>query len=173
MSNPATPLDNKEAIAQMGQELRTSMSFLLSEFVRPTMLQTQANAQAIAETQAICDSNARSIQAEGEKVRALRESVEILRKVGDDVAAETSTHESRIAGNEKRFQNLLAEAREDRKQSDARFKEIAQRMDEERKQSDERFQAMQENIQRLLLEIRSTNGEVKQLGDRVTNLEAG
>jgi hypothetical protein len=33
------------------------------------------------------------------------------------------------------------------------------------------FNAQQEIIQRLLLEIRSTNGEVKQLGDRVETLE--
>lgn len=149
MANPATPLDNRAAIAQMGQELRDSMSFLLTEFVRPTMLQTQANAQALAETRAICDSNARSIAAQ-------RESVDILRSVVDDTAAETAPHESRISDNEQRFQNMLAEAREDRKRLDRALDELA---------------AQREAMRSLLSALATTNGRADRVEGRLDNLE--
>jgi len=170
MAAPANPLDNKEAISQMGKELRESMSFLLGEFVRPTMLQTKANAEAIdrisegwEETQAIVQSNARAIAAEGDRVRELRESVEVLYKSSDDTAAETSTHEERIAANEQRFETLLAEARADREA----FKAELQTMREE---SDRRFDAQMTEIRALgeqnralLSALATTNSRVDQL----------
>lgn len=69
--------------------------------------------------------------------------VENVARLADEASSE----------NEQRFETLLAEARADRAEWQANFK------------------AQQEIIQRLLLEVRSTNVEVKQIGDRVTNLE--
>ena len=126
MTEPATPLDNKEAIAQMGEELRSTISLLITEFVRPTMLQTQANAQAI------------------DRLTAQLDRTESITRIADETSSE----------NEQRFEVLLSEFRD------------------EKQRSDERFQAMQENIQRLFLEVRSTNVAVSGLSDRVESLEA-
>ncbi len=163
MRTPATPLDNQAAIAQMGIELRSSIGLLIDEFVRP-------NAIALAETRAICDSNARSIEAEGVKVRELRESVELLRSVADDAAGEVAEVEPRISENEQRFQNLLDEAREDRRRSDERFAEMDRDLAEQRRLSDERFNAMLQEIRAigeqnraLLSALATTNGRVDSL----------
>ena len=157
MSNqPATPLDNKAAIAQMGLELRSSIGLLINEFVRP-------NAVALAETRAICDSNARTIEAEGVLVRELRESVEVLSNVADDTALDVDRDDERISENEQRFQNLLSEAREDRRRSDERF-------EEQRRLSDQRFNAVMNEIRALgeqnralLSALATTNGRVDSL----------
>jgi hypothetical protein len=64
MSNPATPLDNQAAITQINH----SINFLITEFLRPTALQTQANAVAIDN---------------------LTAGLQITRQVVDDVAVES------------------------------------------------------------------------------------
>ena len=152
MTDAASPLDNKEAIAQMGQELRESMNFLLSEFIRPTMRQAYENTQAISQIAAIAESNARSIAAEGDRVRELRESVEILRDVADDTATETAPHESRISENESRFDVLLAESRAERQEYAQRFDAMQQEI-----------RALGEQNRALLSALASTNGRVDTL----------
>ena len=159
MTDAANPLDNKEAIAQMGRELRESMSFLLSEFIRPTMQQAYSNTQTIGQladnlsrTEAIADSNARAIEAEGEQIRELRESVEVLRDVADDTADETAPHESRISENERRFETLLAESRAERR-------EYAQRFDAMQAE----IRALGEQNRALLSALANTNGRVDSL----------
>lgn len=77
MTEPATPLTNQEAIAQ----LHRSMNFLIINLIQPSLRQAAANASDIAEIN-------RAIAAEGEQVRRLRESVEILRESADDAATE-------------------------------------------------------------------------------------
>jgi hypothetical protein len=150
MSKPATPLDNQAAIAQ----INNSINFLITEFLRPTALQTQANAQAIDR---------------------LTADLQITRQVVDDLAAESLADGRRSANNSANIENLLAESRQDRRRSDERFAEERrlsdERFAEERRLSGERFAAQQEILQRLLLELRSTNGAVAGLGDRMDNLE--
>ncbi|MGB3788652.1 MAG: hypothetical protein WA949_11625 [Phormidesmis sp.] len=164
MSNqPATPLDNKAAIAQMGLELRSSIGLLINEFVRPNAVAIAETRQALEVTRAICDSNARSIEAESILVRELRESVEVLNDVADDTALDVDRDDERISENEQRFQNLLSEAREDRRRSDERF-------EEQRRLSDQRFNAVMNEIRALgeqnralLSALATTNGRVDSL----------
>ena len=46
MTEPANPLDNQAAIAQ----INNAINFLISEFLRPTAQQSAANVQAITGT---------------------------------------------------------------------------------------------------------------------------
>ena len=153
------PLDQ---VRQSIVDLNNAMNVLFTDFVRPTTLQTQANAEAIAQiaenlsrAEAIAESNARSIAAEGDRVRELRESVELLRDVADDTAAETAPHESRISENESRFDILLAESRAERAEYAQRFDSMQQEI-----------RALGEQNRALLSALASTNG-------RVDNLERG
>jgi hypothetical protein len=156
MSKPATPLDNQAAIAQINQ----SINFIIAEIIRPTALQTQANAQAI-------DQLTADLQITRQAVGELTSDLQLTRQVVDDLAAESLADGRRSANNSANIENLLAESREDRRRSDERF--AAQQ--EDRRRSDERFAAQQEVLQRLLLEVRSTNGAVAGLSDRVDGLE--
>lgn len=97
MSNPATPLNNKEAITQLNQ----AMNLLVTELVRPTMLQTQANAQAIA------------------RLTAQIDRTENIARLADEVSSE----------NEQRFETLLAESRAERLENARKFDEMGQRID--------------------------------------------
>jgi predicted RNase H-like nuclease (RuvC/YqgF family) len=63
---------------------------------------------------------------------------------------------ARIDESNQRFDNLRQEAIADR----AEFRRQAET---DRQRSDQRFEAMQENIQRLFLELHSTNGRVDNL----------
>ena len=94
MSKPATPIDNKEAIAQ----LNAAMNLLVTDLVRPTMLQTQANARAI------------------DRLTAQIDRAENIARLSDEASSE----------NEQRFDILVAEAREDRRKSDERFEAMQQ-----------------------------------------------
>jgi hypothetical protein len=118
MSNPATPLDNQAAISQ----INNSINFLITEFLRPTALQTQANAVAIDN---------------------LTADLQITRQVVDDLATESLLDGRRSANNSANIENLLAESREDRRRSDERFAEERRLSDEhlaeEHRLSDERF----------------------------------
>jgi DNA repair exonuclease SbcCD ATPase subunit len=98
-----------------------------------------------------------------------------------------------IAESNKRFENLrneaIADRQEFRTQAEADRAEFRQQgeafrealeadrlsfreaLASDRAEWQTSFNAQQEIIQRLLLEIRSTNGEVNQLGDRVDSLE--
>lgn len=97
MSNPATPLDNQTAITQLNQ----AMNLLVTELVRPTMLQTQANAQAIA------------------RLTAQIDRTENIARLADEVSSE----------NEQRFETLLAESRAERLENARKFDEMGQRID--------------------------------------------
>lgn len=108
------------------ESLNQAMNLLVTDLIRPTMLQTQANVQAI------------------ERLTAQIDRTENIARLADEASSE----------NEQRFEILLSEVRE------------------ERRRSDERFQAMQENIQRLFLEVRSTNVAMNGLSDRVDRWEA-
>jgi hypothetical protein len=134
MSKPATPLDNQAAIAQ----INNSINFLITEFLRPTALQTQANAEAIA---------------------SLTADLRITRQVVDDLAAESLVDGRRSANNSANIENLLAESREDRRQSDERFDESTRRFDAQIAE----IRAQGEQIRALLSALATTNGRVDDL----------
>jgi chromosome segregation ATPase len=143
MSNqPATPLDNQSAIAQLNR----SLNFIVDEIVRPTAIRVEQTTANLDRLEAMVERSARSI--------------DLLRDVADDAAGEVAEAEPRISENEQRFQNLLDEAREDRRRSDERFAE-------QRRLSDERFNAVMDEIRALgeqnralLSALASTNGRV-------------
>ena len=178
------------------------------------------------ELKALCESNARSVQANSSAIAdlgrgmvqfreaadaftsELRSWVEIHNQISDDqgvdlVRMDTAdrAHDAQItalreAANADRqaFINQMNADRERsdqhfetvRQDSDQRFNELKQdsdqrfselkqdsdqRFSELKQDSDQRFAAQQEVLQRMLLEIRSTNGAVSGLSDRVENLE--
>lgn len=190
MSNPVTPLDNQAAIAQMGKELRATIGLLINEFIRP-------NSVALAETRAICDSNARSIAAEGDRVRELRESVEILRQSSDDTAAEASERDKTVNNHRAAITSLREAAITDRaefrkqaeadravfreemqaarEQSDSRFAAMTQKLDEQGNRLDralDELAAQRESMRALLSALATNQSAVASLGDRVDRLEA-
>jgi predicted RNase H-like nuclease (RuvC/YqgF family) len=72
-----------------------------------------------------------------------------------------------IADNQKRFDTLrresIADRTEFRTQAESDRAEFRRQIEEERRRSDLRFEAMQENIQRLFLEMTRTNHRVDNL----------
>lgn len=100
MSNPATPLDNKEAVAQISR----SINFLISNFLLPTARQTAANASAIAKT--------------NQGINQLKKSLEIQRDVSDDTAEETVILEHRANYSETAVEALRRDAIEDRNKAE-------------------------------------------------------
>ena len=56
-------------------------------------------------------------------------------------------------------------------ESNQRFEILRSEAIARQQRSDQRFEAIQENIQRLFLELHSTNGEMSRLSGRVDNLE--
>jgi predicted RNase H-like nuclease (RuvC/YqgF family) len=72
-----------------------------------------------------------------------------------------------IAHNQKRFDTLrresIADRTEFRSQAESDRAEFRRQIEEERRRSDLRFEAMQENIQRLFLEMTRTNHRVDDL----------
>ncbi len=56
-------------------------------------------------------------------------------------------------------------------ESNQRFEILRSEAIARQQRSDQRFEAIQENIQRLFLELHSTNGAVAGLSDRIDNLE--
>ena len=155
-SQPANPLDNAKAIAQWGKETRATIGLLIDQFIRPTAQQTLANSVSLAETRAICDSNARSIAAEGDKVRELRESVEILRKSSDDTAAEASERDKTVNNHSISITALREAAIADRT-------EFREALAADRAKSDERFEAMQRENAQQLAEIRALGEQTRAL----------
>ena len=101
----ATPLDNKEAIAQINR----SLNFLISNFLLPTSRQTAANAVAIAET--------------NRGITELKQSLEVQRDASDDTADETIALEKRASYSETAVEALRRDAIADRQQSRERFDE--------------------------------------------------
>ena len=140
--------------------------------------------------EAITESNARAITAYAEQQREFANrfdafiqrmdqqglQVTLIRDLTDDQAGEITYTQERTEDNELRVDALRADAIADRQSLREALKEERQRSDQRfetlQKESDQRFEAMQENIQRLLLEIRSTNGAIAGLNTRVNDLEA-
>ena len=134
-NQPATPLDNKAAIAQLNR----SLNFIVDEIVRPTAIRVEQTTANLDRLEAMVERSARSI--------------DVLKDVADDAAGEVADAEPRISENEQRFQNLLEEAREDRRRSDERFAE-------QRRLSDERFAELMAQNRALLSALANTNGRV-------------
>jgi hypothetical protein len=140
--------------------------------------------------EAITESNARAITAYAEQQKEFANrfdsfiqrmdqqglQVTLIRDLTDDQAGEITYTQERTDDNELRIDALRADAIADRQSFREALREESQRSDQRfealQKESDQRFEAMQENIQRLLLEIRSTNGAVAGLNTRVNDLEA-
>ncbi|MFK8186289.1 MAG: hypothetical protein AB8B99_23170 [Phormidesmis sp.] len=107
MSNPATPLNNRDAIEQINR----SINFLISNFLLPTARQTAANALAITETrEAIAETN--------QGIRDLRESLAIQRDASDDAADETVMLERRANYSETAVEALRRDAISDRRKAE-------------------------------------------------------
>lgn len=154
MTQPATPLNNRDSINALVSLIRS-------------------NAQAIASNSDNIAATREAINTTNAGIHELTKDVQLLRKVTDDVASESAATEATARNNSANIESLLSEARADRQRSDQRWEELKAEAQADRAQWQANFDAQQEVLQRLLLEIRSTNGELKQLGDRVTNLEAG
>jgi hypothetical protein len=117
--------------------------------------------------EAIADRLEFRSQADADR-QAFRDAIEADRARGDAERTE----------NARRFDLLTAQADADRARGDAERAENARRFDLLTAQADvdraewkASFDAQQEVIQRLLLEIRSSNGEISQLSNRVNDLE--
>ena len=109
-----------------------------------------ANAQAIAETRAITDSNARAIAANANAISELRITVtqqgeqmmqgisEVVEMVSDLAVQQDTRH----AESDQRFNNLLEDARADRQQADR-----------DRALNESEHRAFRETFQTLLAEV--------------------
>jgi chromosome segregation ATPase len=146
----------------------------------------EASLQATAN---ICGSNARAIQANGEQIGELRNTVDafiqklddeglrvtLVTQMADDMGGDVSYLESEKNRQDASIaalrEDAIADRAEFRTQAEADRQAFRESLESDRAEWRASFEAQQEIIQRLLLEIRSTNGEVRQLGDRVDNLE--
>jgi len=101
-------------------------------------------------------------------------SIEALRA---DAIADRQAFKAQADADREAFRKEMAEARTkadaDREAFRKEMAEARAKADEDRQRSDERFAAMQENIQRLFLEVRSTNVAVAGLSNQIDELEAG
>ena len=146
MTEPANPLDNKEAIAQTNR----AMNFLVTNLVQPALRQSATNAQAIAET--------------NRGIFALRDSLEAQREASDDTADETVELERRANYSEAAIEALRQEAIADRK---AFKKELAT----EREESARRFDAQMAEIRALGEQNRALLSALANTNGRIDNLE--
>lgn len=149
----------------------------------------ESNARAIAATNEgigelknTVDAFVRKLDDEGLKVSLNTQMIDD--GLGDVEAIEEKADANalRLNTNDRQIQSLIDGANSDRQafreQAEADRREFRDalsadraRAEADRAQWQLNFDAVQEVLQRLLLEIRSTNGEVKQLGDRVDTLE--
>jgi flagellar biosynthesis GTPase FlhF len=156
-----------------------------------------ANSDAIAELRA---AGLRTEESLNSFIQRVESWLEALQNVGDDQADDLANLTSNDAHLESLFNNLRGEAIADRlefrtqaeadrqafrdaleadrakSEADSQAFRDALEADRARSEADRAewrasFDAQQEVIQRLLLEIRSSNGEISQLSDRVDNLE--
>jgi hypothetical protein len=159
----------------------------LRAIVESTARATAANSDAISQnTSLIAELGAAGLRTE-ESLSRFAEHVdswlEALRNATDDQADEQSSRTDQI---ETLFNNLRGEAIADRlefrTQAEAdrqAFRDALEadraewraRADADRAEWQASFNAQQEVIQTLLLEIRSSNGEISQLSNRVNDLE--
>lgn len=185
MTNPANPLDNQAAIAQINQ----AINVIVSELIRPTAQQSVANAQQI-------ESNARAIQATNEGIGELTNTVDafirklddeglkvtLITEVADEIGGDVAYLERNVNRHDVSIdalrQDAIADRQAFREQAEADRQAFREALEADRQVSDQRFEesnrrfeAMQETLQRLFLEVRSTNGAVAGLGGRVDDLE--
>lgn len=97
------------------------------------------------ELKVLCESNARSTAANSDAITQTNANIsqlaQLIARAEQLKAQQVSDLQARQEASDQRFENLLAEAREDRK----------------------RIDAVQENIQRLLLELTQANGRIERL----------
>jgi predicted amino acid-binding ACT domain protein len=147
----------------------------------------QANAEGISELKNTISEFWRRVDEHGLQIR-------LINQIGDDQAGELAILLSSQADNDAQITALRQDAIADRlafreqSEADRQAFRDALEADRQKAETDRQafrealeadraewragFEAQQEVLQRLLLEIRSTNGEVKQLGERVSGLEA-
>ena len=164
MTDAANPLDNKYEIEQTKQ----LVSFIITNLLQPAVRQSAANAEAIAETN-------RAIAAEGEQVRQLRESVEVLRQSADDTASEAVELERDSRRQDVSITALREAAAEDRRtfreQAEADRQAFREEMQAERQENAQRFDAMQAEIRALGEQNRALLSALANTNGRVDNLE--
>ncbi len=140
---------------------------------------------SIEATAAICGSNARAIEATGEQIGELRNTVTafiqkldeeglrvtLVTEIADDMGGDVSYLESQVNRQDVSITALREAANADRQAWQANF-------DAQQLESRQRFDAQQEVIQTLLAQLVATNQDVAQaknnisgLSDRVDNLE--
>ncbi len=112
--------------------------------------------------------------------RNMAESNQRFDNLRADAIADRQRIDRKIEEDRQRFNNLRDEAIADRQQVELDREEYRQRFEASRRQDElnreeyrQRFDAQQEVIQRLLAELVATNQDVRRIGDRVQNLEAG
>lgn len=164
MTEPATPLDNKEAITQVNR----AMNFLVINLIQPALRQSAANASDIAAIN-------RVIAAEGEQVRRLRESVEILRESADDTATEAIELERDSRRQDASIAALREEAIEDRKafreQAEADRQAFREVLEADRTERERRFDAQMAEIRALGEQNRALLSALATTNRRIDDLE--
>ena len=123
--------------------------------------------------------------------RNMAESNQRFDNLRADAIADRQRIDRKIEEDRQRFNNLRDEAIADRRQIELDREEYRQRFEAGRRQGEldreeyrqqadldreeyrQRFDAQQGVIQRLLAELVATNQDVRRIGDRVQNLEAG
>lgn len=134
------------------------------------------------ELKALCESNARSVQANSSAIAdlgrgmvqfreaadaftsELRSWVEVHNQISDDQGADLVRMDSADRTHDAQITAIREATNADRQA-------FVNQMNADRDRSDQRFAAQQEILQRMLLEIRSTNGAVAGLSDRIDGLE--
>ena len=123
------------------------------------------------ELKALCESNAKAIQA---LANSTSSALQGTNATLDRIAVQQATHTDEIdtllgavSSNEIGIRALVEQMTE----SNQRFDILRSEAIARQQRSDQRFEAMQETLQRLFLELHSTNGAVSGLSDRIDGLE--
>ncbi len=130
------------------------------------------------ELKALCESNARAIEALANSTSTVLQGTNATL---DRIAVQQTTHTDEIdtllgavSSNEVACRELrqtvgtLVSAIDEGNQ---RFEILRSEAITRQQRSDQRFEAMQETLQRLFLELHSTNGAVAGLSDRIDQME--
>lgn len=130
------------------------------------------------ELKALCESNARAIEA---LANSTSTALQGTNATLDRIAVQQTTHTDEIdtllgavSSNEVACRELrqtvgtLVSAIDEGNQ---RFEILRSEAIASQQRSDQRFEAMQETLQRLFLELHSTNGAVAGLSDRIDQME--
>lgn len=119
------------------------------------------------ELKALCESNARAIAALANEASAERQQRSTNTDEIDTLLGAVSSNEVACRELRQTVETLVSAIGEGNQRFDILRSEAIARQ----QHSDQRFEAMQETLQRLFLELHSTNGAVAGLSDRVENLE--